>query len=210
MGRARRVRDLEGDAGDARGAVVEPRRADRGDRHHQPARDDRGLGSTHRPAPPPSDRVAGPADGRALRRAARRRAPRSRAVAHGPGARPLLLRDEARVDHPIGIGRHDRRRRVRHGRLVDHLEPHGWRGARHRPVERKPHDALRHRRARLVRRAARPLLGASLDAARSATFEWHGRRDGRRHRRGGGPPDHVALPATSKQRSSGKPASRPG
>ena len=74
MGGARRVRDLEGDAGDARGAVVEPRRADRGDRHHQPARDDRGLGSTHRPAPPPSDRVAGPADGRALRRAARRQA----------------------------------------------------------------------------------------------------------------------------------------
>ena len=76
LGRARRVRDLEGDAGDARRAVVEPRRADRGHRHHQPARDDRGLGSPHRPAPPPRDRVAGPAHGRALRRAAPGRAPR--------------------------------------------------------------------------------------------------------------------------------------
>ncbi len=40
------------------------------------------------------------------------------------------------------------------------VEADGRRGARHRPVQREPHDALRHRGARLVRRAARPVRRA--------------------------------------------------
>ena len=79
--------------GRARGRGRDRRR----DRHHQPARDRRGVGPAHRPAAPPGDRVAGPAHRGPLRRAARRgpRAadpPRDRAR-----ARSVLLGDEARV-----------------------------------------------------------------------------------------------------------------
>ena len=54
----------------------------------------------------------------------------------------------------------DRRPRDRHDRLVAAVEPHGRRGARDRPVEREPHDAVRHPHARLVAGAVRPVARA--------------------------------------------------
>ncbi len=189
-------------------AVVEPRRADRGHRHHRPARDDRGLGSTHRPAAAPSDRVAGPAHGRALRRAARRRAPRPRAVAHRPGARPLLLGHEARVAHPTG--RSSTSADLAFGTVDSWLLWNLTGGAVHATDLSNASRTMLFdiARARLVGRAARPVLGASLDAARGAAVERTVRRDGRRHRRGRGHPDHAASPATSRRRCSARPASR--
>ena len=50
-------------------------RPSRRHRHHQPARDDRGLGARRRPPDPPRHRLAGSPHRRPLRRAARRRAP---------------------------------------------------------------------------------------------------------------------------------------
>ena len=130
----------------------------RRDRHHQPARDGRGVGPPDRTAAPPRDRLAGPAHGRraATRCATRAHEPLIRR-AHRPRARPVLLGVEARVAAARRRGRRRRRSRVRHRRHVDPLEPHGRprrRRARDRPVEREPHDALRHRRARLVGGAA--------------------------------------------------------
>ena len=88
----------------------------------------------------------------------------------------------------------------------------GRRGARHRPVERQPHDALRHRRARLVRRAVRPVLACPVRCCprcgrRAARF---GHR--RSTARGGVPPASrsPASPATSRPRCSARPASSPG
>ena len=72
-------------------------RRDRGDRHHQPARDHAGLGPGDRRAARAGDRLAGPPHQRALRRAARRRARADGHRAHRPAARPLLLRHQAQV-----------------------------------------------------------------------------------------------------------------
>ena len=86
--------------------VADARRDDRGDRHHQPAGDGRGLGPAHRGTAQPRHRVAGPPDRRALRRAARR-GPRTDDPSHDrPRARPLLLGVEAVV-----AAAHRRRRR---------------------------------------------------------------------------------------------------
>ncbi len=81
--------------------------------------------------------------------------------------------------------------------------------SRHRPVERQPHDALRHRRPALDRRAGRPVRRAAGGA---------GARCGRRAV-ASAPPSTVraprpasrcrASPATSRPRCSGRPASTP-
>ena len=60
----------------------------------------------------------------------------------------------------------DRRRRPgdRHDRQLADLEAHRRRGPRHRPVERQPHDAVRHRARSHGRRRCADLLGVPLDA----------------------------------------------
>ncbi len=73
------------------------RRRGGGHRHHQPARDRRGVGPHDRAAVRQRDRVAGPPNRRPLRRAGRRRRPRPRADPHRPGARPVLQR------HQVGV-----------------------------------------------------------------------------------------------------------
>ena len=71
--------------------------------------------------------------------------------------------------------------RVRHRRLVDPVEPHRWRRgrrARHRTVERESHAALRHRRARVVRRSCSALFDVpALVPARGAADERSVRHD---------------------------------
>ena len=122
-----------------------------GDRHHEPARDGRALGSR--------DGRAGRAARSCGRTAARPRAARSSRRAPswitartGLRARSVLLGDEARV---APCARRDaatrgctatcsRRARSTAGCLASHRR----RGARDRPDERVAHDAVRHRRAR--------------------------------------------------------------
>ena len=58
----------------ARELATEIQRLDRRDRNHQPARDDRLLEPPQRARACPGDRMAGPADQRDVRQAARRRA----------------------------------------------------------------------------------------------------------------------------------------
>ena len=61
------------------------------------------------------------------------------------------------------------------------------RGARHRRLQRQPHDAVRHPVAGVVARAVRPVRRAGRDARRGAAVERsvrrHRRRHGRRRRR---------------------------
>ena len=125
-------------------------------------------------------------------------------------ARPVLLGDEARVVAARGRRARRRRPRVRHGRHVDPVAPHRRRRrrrARDRSVEREPHDALRHRRARVVRRAVRAVRRAARVPARGAA-----RRADASARRA---PDcaagsrcrSAASPATSRPRCSGRRAS---
>ena len=69
----------------------------RGDRHHEPARDDRPLGARDGPPARERDRLAGPQDRADLRRAARR-GPRGDVRREDrPRPRRLFLRDEAEV-----------------------------------------------------------------------------------------------------------------
>ena len=100
------------------------------DRHHQPARDDRGVGPGDGRADPQRDRLAGHAHRRAGARAGRRRGRRPPARGRGPAAVHLLLRAQ---DH---LAARQRRRRARAGRerragLRQHghlgaVEPHRW------------------------------------------------------------------------------------
>ncbi len=85
LGRARRRRDLGQDARlrAADGRPRRGRRAHRGDRHRQPARDRGRVGPADRRAAGPRARVAGPAHRRRLRGAARGR-PRGRRCATRP------------------------------------------------------------------------------------------------------------------------------
>ena len=127
LGRARRRRDLGRGAGDARrGRRAGRSRRHRGDRHHEPARDRPGLGPRDGPAVRTGDRVAGPAHGRPLRRAGRRRRPRPRALPHRPRARPVLQRHEVRVAAAGGRRADDPGPRARHHRRLDRVEPHRW------------------------------------------------------------------------------------
>ena len=187
-GRARPARDLARGvrhAGRSRGGARRP--GGGGDRDHEPARDDGGVGPRHRRAVAPRARVAGPTYGAALRRAARRGSEPLGARAYRARARPVLLGDEARVAAHRRWRRALRQPRVRHRRLVDPVEPHrrNLRGrARHRTVEREPHAAVRHRRARVVAGAARPVRRPRLVPARRAAVEWSLRHDRARRGRG--------------------------
>ena len=124
-------------------------RAGRRHRHHQPARDGRGLGPPHRRsrctgrscgrtgAPPAAATSCATAGHLALVRGA-----------HRPRARPVLLGHEDRVAAaPRAACAAGDRPGARHHRRLAALEPHRRRGPRHRPVQRQPHDAVRHRRA---------------------------------------------------------------
>ena len=130
--------------------------------------------------------------------------------AHGSRPRPVLLGDEARV------AAHGRRRhavavpRVRDRRLVDPLEPHRRRRrrrARHGSVERVAHVALRHRRARVVRRAVRPLRRAALLLAGGAADQRSLRRHRPRRAPRGSQSRWAGSPATSRPRCSVRHAS---
>ena len=79
--------------------------------------------------------------------------------AHRARARPVLLGDEARVAAARGRRRGVARPRVRHRRLVAAVPAHRRPRARHRPVEREPHDALRHRRAGAGRPSSATIFG---------------------------------------------------
>ena len=159
----------------------------RRDRDHEPARDrvvwDRRDGR----ATPPRDRVAGPTHRRALRR-------RCAPPGHEPlirrqtglGARPVLLGDEAGV-----AAARRRRRRPTPTSLFGTVDT--WilwnltggverRRARDRSVEREPHDAVRHRHARLVRRAVRAVRRTARVPAGGAAVERPLRHDDARVR----------------------------
>ena len=126
----------------------------RGDRDHEPARDDAPLGARDGTA------------GRAARSSGRTGARPSAAAscraelirgADRARARPVLLGDEARVAARAHRARRASGARVRHRRLVARLEADRRPRARHRRDERVAHDAARPRLARLGRRAARAL-----------------------------------------------------
>lgn len=67
-------------------------------RHHQPARDHRGVTSQDRRAHPQRDRLAGPARRAHLPGTARARPRGCGAGTHGPGHRCLLFRQQAEMD----------------------------------------------------------------------------------------------------------------
>ena len=138
--RARRSRDPRGRPGS--------------DRDHEPARDDGRLGAGHHATGASGDRVAGPADGRAVHVAPRG----ARAPAHRARTRSVLLGHEARVD-PRAHGGAAGRAGVRDDRCVARVEADRRRGARHRRHERVADDAPRPRIGSLGRRAARAVRG---------------------------------------------------
>ena len=151
-----------------------PRRAGRRDRHHRPARDRRWCGTGAPASPGTGHRLAGPTHRRPLRRARR-----------GRGHLDLVRRPTGLVLDPYFSGTKiewllgptvaSRRRRpgARHHRRLAALEADRRRGARHRAVERQPHDAVRHPRrlawsdelCRPARRAARRAPRGAADAA---------------------------------------------
>ena len=144
LGRARARGDLAGHRRRLpRGARAAPTQPPTCDRHHRPARD-RGRCGTGGPCtrPAPRDRLAGPAHGRDLRPAARRRRTRtgSRELT-GLRLRPLLHRHQARLarrEHEprLWAGRPRRRGRARHRRLLPRRPADRRRRARHRRVQR--------------------------------------------------------------------------
>ena len=150
-------------------------------RHHESARDDDRVGSAHRCADRACDRVAGSAHRRPLRRAQggwpRRR--RSRQDRSRP--RPVLLRNESRVDPRQRAQRtrprRARRPRVRHRRRVAHLEADRRARARDRPDERLAHAPLRHPQSRVGPGFAGAPRCPRGDAPRGAAIERRHRRD---------------------------------
>ena len=204
------------------GPACRGRRDRGGHRHHQPARDPGRLRPLDRPAAAPRHRLAGPSHRRHLRRARPRRAT-SRWCAPPPGLvldpyfsatkAPWLLRHgdlALAADDPdlsfctvdsLGAVEPDRRHRRRH--------------LRHRPVQRQPHAAARYGHARLVPRALRPLRRAAAHArprcaprpAASAPPRWP---TSARRPRSSTASRSRACWATSRPRSSGRPASSRG
>ena len=201
LGRARRDRDLGGDApgrcgGDRRRR--HRRREPRWDRHHQPARDRRRMGPRVRGAGPQRPRLAGPPDGGALRRASRGRSRGPRAGADRARDRPLLLGHEDRVAPAKRRG--GAQCRLRHDRLLAHLQAH--RPPRHRLLERVADDALRHPEACLGRGAVCPPRCRSGLTARAGSVRRRLRHHkgvrrrgarGRHRRRPAGRPVRTAL-----------------
>ena len=139
-----------------------------GHRRDQPARDDAGVGPRHRRAAVQRHRLAGPAHLPVLRRDPRRMAGEDPGQDR-PGAGCLLLGHQGEVD-PGQRGRcpgtrRARRAVLRHGGHLAHLELHARQGARHRPQQRQPHDALQHPHAGLGRRTSEALRCAARHAA---------------------------------------------
>ncbi len=128
-----------------RGARDHRPQLDRRDRHHQPARDDRGVGPRDRRPDPPRDRVAGPPHRRSVREPQDPRAARPRR--HRAHPRPVLQRHEdpldARARRRRGRGGAGRQARVRHDRLVSIVAAHRRRGARDRRDQRVAHPVVR-------------------------------------------------------------------
>ena len=186
LGRARRERDLgERPRGGQGGAG---RRGAPGHRHHQPARDRRGLGPLDRRAGAPRAGVAGPPHLGPLRRAQgggpRAAVPR----AHRAGARPLLLRAR-KIEWLVNEGHGDAL--LRDDRLVARAQ--AVRRARDRLHQRLAHAAVRHPRAQVGPRAVRDPPRRPRLAARAAT-----------QRRGGGGDERVR-----RQRAAGRHGRRP-
>ena len=145
-------------------------------RHHQPARDDRGLGS----------RAAGEPIHRAIVWQSRQTAPicdalRARGLADevrartGPRDRRLLLGHQDPLHPRRGPGRAAargaRRARLRHRRQLAAPQADARARARDRVLERLAHAALQHPHARLGRAAARRAAHPARDAARGARLE---------------------------------------
>ena len=182
---------------------------DRGDRHHQPARDHGAVGPRYRRAAGQRDRLAGPPHRRHLRRAEGRRPRAAGARKDRPGARPVLLRHQAQMAarHPARRTRTRAARRtgVRHRRQLADLAPDGRATARERHLECLAHLAAQHRDRRVGRRVARAVRHSGEPAAARGALERRGRRDR---------PDPVrrrdsrlpASPATSRPRCSARAA----
>jgi len=192
LGRARRHGGLAAHArGDRRGARQLRRRGERhrGDRHHQPARDHRGLGPRERRARLQRDRLAGHPHRPARARIRRRRRPRPPARQDRPAALHLLLGTEDRLD-PRQRGRRARARRERRAGLRDDghlgaLEPdrrQGRRPARDGRDQRVAHPDDGPRDARLARAEPRADGRAALDAPGDPLLQ-RGVRRGQGHRR---------------------------
>ena len=160
-----------------------PRRAEEGgrhgqghrrDRHHQPARDHRGVGPRHRAGRAPRHRLAGPPHRRHLRQAEGRR-PRARDLGQDrPDHRSLFLRHQGGLD-PRPRARRARARRarrtdVRHRRLLSAVAADRRQGARHRRHQRLAHAAVQHPHRRMGRRAPENPARAALDAAGGEGF----------------------------------------
>ena len=185
------------------------------DRHHQPARDRLRVGPGDRRAAAPGARLAGPPHRRPLRRrcASRGSEPTIRERT-GLVLDPYFSGDEDRVAAGERRGpRRARRRRprgLRHDRRVADLQAHGR--ARHRPVQRLAHDAVRPARAAagtdelcaLSRRAGRV-------AARDPPLDRRVRATARRRAaRRTTVSRSRASRATSRRRCTARPAWTPG
>ena len=179
-------------------------------RHHRPARDRGRVGSPHgqprhRAIVWQDRRTAERCDELAAGRRTSRWCGRDRAR-----ARPVLLGHEDRVAPHRRRRRRRRRPRLRHHRLVAAVEPDRRRGARHRALERQPHDAVRHREP-----ATGPTSCATCSASRRPVLPEvrpSAAASGRPRRRADRAPASrsAASPATSRPRCSARPASSPG
>ena len=186
LGRARPGGDLGHHPGGGRARARRRRRRAWGagrDRHHQPARDHDSLGPRLRRARLPRDRLAEPADLRAVRPAQGGRPRAADPRAHRFGRRRLLLRHQDSLDsrHRAGCqsASRARRARVRHRRFLAAVAPDRRPGARHRPHQRVAHAAVRRSPPPLGRRFAARSRGPGQPAARGAPL----RRRLRPHRR---------------------------
>ncbi len=200
MGGARRRGDL-GDPARRGAPGARTRRREGGrrrrHRHHQPARDDRGVGPRHRRAHPQRHRLAGPPDRGFLRCPEGQGARPGHPAEDRPGDRRLLLRQQAALDPGQRARRPGPRREgrtgLRHDRHLAGVEADRRRAARDRRQQRLADDALQHRDGRLGRR--------------SCSSGWASR--GRSSRRSGPRPRSSATPRrTCSTRRSPSPGSR--
>ena len=163
----------------------------------------------HRRAARPGHRVAGPPHGGAATSCAppatstsSGAAPASCSTRTSPAPRSRGCSTEGGVDRgdDLAFGTID---------TLAGVEADRRRGARHRAVQRQPHDALRHRRAAMEHGAVRAARRARSTRCprcgrRSATSAHVAGSAARRHARS------PASSATSRRRSSARPASSPG
>ena len=185
----------------------------RRDRHHQPARDDAGLGPRDRPAARARHRLAGPPH---RRRSAPSCAPpatrRWSPSAPGCCSTPTSPAPSSSGCSTPTTGARERARRgeLLFGTVDSWLiwKLTGGRVARHRRHQRRADAALQHPRRRLGPRHLRAPRRADGDAAGGARLRRRLRRDPRRPLRPARSRSS-ASPATSRRRRSARPASRP-